>query len=123
MKSTIQVNQSVISLWWSKVGKWQVLATVITLATFFITLYITGNKVIAGYAAYVAAFVVVIAGYAAVVAAGFATGFAAYVAAGFTAAALAGKEVKREISKKVTWLSYGGQFILVLAPMLIAILH
>ena len=114
------IVQTGLGLWWSKVGKWQALATLVTLATFFITLYITGNKVIATYAAFVVAYAFV----ATAVAYAFATAALAFVVVAFAfvvVAFAAGKEVKRG-SKKATWFSYVAHFIITFALMLITIL-
>ena len=113
------IVQTGLGLWWSKVGKWQALATLVTLATFFITLYITGNKVIATYAAFVVAFATAVFATAA-----FATAALAFVVVAFAfvvVAFAAGKEVKRG-SKKATWFSYVAHFIITFALMLITIL-
>ena len=138
------IVQTGLGLWWSKVGKWQALATLVTLATFFITLYITGNKVIATYAAFVVAYafvatavayafvataVVTFAAAVAFATAAFATAALATAALAFVVVAFAfvvvafaaGKEVKRG-SKKATWFSYVAHFIITFALMLITIL-
>jgi hypothetical protein len=105
-----------LGLWWSKVGKWQIIATLVTLAVFYVTLYFTGNVKVATLAA--ATFVAVAAFAIALAAATLAA------AAALTAVALTADEaVKENISKKAIWFSYAAEFIIIFVPMLITILH
>jgi len=146
MESAVQTTA--FGLWWSKAGKWQARMVVVTLATFFIALAITGDVGKANVAAAVIALVAVIAAMATSVAAivaaivatfALATAAAlsvvaikttpALVAAAVTALATAvviARAVedlsKQGISKKASKFSYATEFVLILIPTLIAML-
>lgn len=128
MQSTI--SQSAVSLWWSKIGRWQMMVVIVTLAAYFITLFFTGNTQIAAVIAFVAAFVAafVIAAVIAFVAdTTFIVAFVVVIAAVIAAAAafIIGFVVALEgtgIGKKTIWFSYVVEFFIILIPMLISIL-
>ncbi|MFW0838164.1 MAG: hypothetical protein ACKKL5_04145 [Candidatus Komeilibacteria bacterium] len=47
-----------VLIWWTKLGKYQVVVTIVTLAVYFSTAYFTGDKVLAAFAAPTAALIV-----------------------------------------------------------------
>lgn len=125
-----------LGLWWAKVGKWQVIMAFATLAAYFITKYFTGNKEVALIAAMVAVVVVVmvadlaVALIAAIVvvitavvvsasAAALAVVWAAILIVALTVAVTVDEAANVGANKKVFWLSYVIQFVVVLFPMLI----
>lgn len=103
---------STARLWWSRIGKWQALMVVVTLAVFFATLGITGDKATAAFAA---AFVTFAAAIVAAAIAAFAA--AALVAAAIAVVAVAIVNETPRVGKKVVWLSYMGELLLILLPM------
>lgn len=146
MEALLEAVSSPTRLWWSKMGKWQALMVVATLATFFVTLGITGNTkdavvvafaatfafaVFAVFAAFasvatavtavtgvVATSLVVIVALAAVVVivATFVVVFAGVVAF------LVVDEVPG-VSKKAIRFSYAAEFLVIILPMLGTILY
>jgi len=124
------------SLFWQKIGKWQILATLLTLATFFITLHLTGDKEMAGWAVLTAATIATALTAAIVGIATFAT-FAAFVIiiaifAAFDcpliaaivgtviAVATADDRKKCDIRQRVVWLSFVAEFMIILLSILLA---
>lgn len=101
--------------WWSKLGKWQVMAVAMTLAVYFITLYFTGDEEIAAALTAFATFVV------GVLVAVPATLAVLLVVADAVANVIEAKQYS--ISRKAIWFSCAGEFGLIFAPMLISILH
>ncbi|MFH0891236.1 MAG: hypothetical protein V1867_00480 [Candidatus Falkowbacteria bacterium] len=124
----IMEEKSVLKTWWSVLGKWQLLAVVITLAVFCIARHITGDNNISAFVAVVfvafATFAASLTTFAAAfVAVVFAitsgTTFAAalLVAAFIVAAALIITE-DLKISKKTVYLSCVAEFAVILLPIL-----
>lgn len=132
------------SLFWNKLGKWQMLAVILILTTFFITLHFTGDKKQAGVLAVfatictffictiatdaiaLAAFVAltalisigIISTAASVALALVSTVFVATLAIAFV---LATGEVNKKygIRKRVVWLSFAAEFVAILLPILL----
>jgi len=135
------VSTSQRNLFWNRLGKWQISAVMVTLVTFFITLYLTGDKEIASNTSFFvitlfAAILPVVYFTAFFAAALFAGLFAAtsdfygfaliYVAIAFFAIAfflaiLAVDQAKKYgIRKRFVWLSYVLELIVVFLTMLLA---
>ena len=126
-----EVNQTI--LWWSRIGKWQALMVVATLAGFFATLCITGDK-----AAAVITTAVIAIGFISIPALGIATN-ATILALGIaTIAIITAIDIDVTattitaiiaiivlvatikitcVGWKVVWSSYIGEFLIILLPM------
>lgn len=122
------------SLYWSKLGKWQILTAILTLAIFFITLQLTGDKRRAVHTALAAT-----ASASIILALATAFDFAALALVALAATAtvvtiasaapavliLAGIVIavivtKSGIRERVFWLSCAAEFMIILLPMLLA---
>jgi hypothetical protein len=141
MESTI--SQTAASLWWSNIGKSQLLAIIVTLLAFFTTSCFSGhNEVVAAIVAFTFPFIIMIRTASLATASAFATAAATsfivvmaclYVIVAFVAAVafvavfafgFADKIAENQgIDKKAVWLSYAAQLIIIFVPMLITILR
>lgn len=128
------------SLFWRKLGWWQVLTIIVVLVTFFITLHLTGKKEWAGItAAIVVAFIMLASGVyttftnsspplipVAVLAIGAFTVMIAQVTILFVGVVgliliMLDHEVRQyDIKKRVVWLSSAVEFAAILLPILLA---
>jgi len=125
-----------LKTWWSALGKWQVLITILVLAVFFITRHITGdNNIAAAVVAFTAAAAAFAAAFAATAATAiatvaalvvfatvitFATFAAAIILAVFAAviALVFATAENQRINKKMVYLSCAAEFVVILLPIL-----